>query len=460
MIEKVKRYAEKWHMLKKEDRIIVGVSGGADSVCLLFVLKEIQKTIPYELFVVHVNHNLRGEAAKADEIFVEDLCAKWEIPFFAYSENVELFAKNRKQSTEEAGRNLRRACFQETAEKVNANKIALAHHRNDSVETMLLNLARGTGLKGLGGIRPVQGAYIRPLLAVSRTEIENYLQEQELSYCNDMTNESDDYTRNRIRNHIIPYMEREVNSASVQHMGDTMEQLQQIQDYMEESVNSIFDEIVAEEEDSYLVKKEAFESLHLALRPLVLKKVLGLISASEKDIEQIHLQSILELFSKQVGRCVDLPYQILAKRSYEGVKIQRRSETVQEDFVKEILLKLGEGETFWVKGKKISCKVAEKEQETYKYEQKAGKHCFDYDIIQNGVTIRTRRPGDYITIHPDGRTQKLKSFFINEKVPQELRDQVLLVADGNHIIWIVGIRVNCVYQISSNTKHVLEIHVD
>ena len=96
----------------------------------------------------------------------------------------------------------------------------------------------------------------------------------------------------------------------------------------------------------------------------------------------------------------------------------------------------------------------------HKYAQKAGKQCFDYGIIQNGVTIRTRRPGDYITIHPDGRTQKLKSFFINEKIPQELRDQVLLVADGSHIIWIEGIRVNCVYQITSNTKHVLEIHVD
>jgi len=459
MIEKVKRYAEKWHMLEKEDKIIVGVSGGADSVCLLFVLKELQKEIPFELFVVHVNHELRGEDAKSDEEFVRNICKEWGFPFYLYTENVELIAKNRKQSTEEAGRELRRACFQRTMEEVQANKIALAHHRNDNAETVLMNLTRGTGLKGLGGIRPIQGQFIRPLLCVSREEIEAFMKEIRLSYCCDLTNDSNDYTRNRVRNNIIPYLEREVNSAAVSHIGETSEQLQQIQDFLEETVSEIFDEAVVKIEESYLVESEVFASLHPALKPLLLKMVLLQIVQSEKDIEQIHLRAIQELFEKQVGRSIDLPYQLIAKRTYEGVRLQRRAAISEVGFQREVCLETGRDE-FTAYGKKIFCKISEKNRENDKSSQKSGKQCFDYDIIQNGLTIRTRRPGDYITIHPDGRTQKLKSFFINEKVPQEMRNQVLLVADGSHIMWIVGMRVNCLYQVSHRTKHVLEIQID
>ena len=460
MIEKVKQYAEQWHMLKKEDRIIVGVSGGADSVCLLFVLKELKKEIPFELFVVHVNHQLRGESADSDELFVKELCQNWKIPFYAYSENVELIAKNRKQSTEEAGRDIRRTCFQKTLEEVNANKIALAHHKNDNAETLIMNLARGTGLKGMGGIRPVQGVYIRPLLCVSRMAIESYICEQNLTYCCDVTNESDDYTRNRIRNNVIPYLEREVNSAVVEHMGDTMEQLQQVQNFMEVSADKVFHETVVWENACCLVKSKEFENLHIALKPIVLKKVLRLLSESERDIEQVHLQAMMELFRKQVGKHIDLPYQLMAKRTYDGIKVQRKEEKDQEEFEQILHLQVGEEAEFIANGQKIYCKVLEYQQENYKCAQKAGKQCFDYDIIQNRLTVRTKRAGDYITIHPDGRTQKLKSFFINEKVPQDIRNQILLVADGSHILWIVGMRVNCAYQVSHKTKYVLEIQID
>ncbi len=459
MIEKVKRYAEKWHMLEKEDRIIVGVSGGADSVCLLFVLSELKKEVPFELFVVHVNHELRGEAAKDDEEFVRRMCKEWEVPFFVYSENVELIAKKRKQSTEEAGRELRRACFQNTMEKVNANKIALAHHKNDNAETVLMNLTRGTGLKGLGGIRPVQGEFIRPLLCVSRKEIELYLQEKELQYCHDITNESDDYTRNRVRNHVIPYLECEINSAAVHHIGETSEQLQQLQDFLEQTTQNAFNKAVAQEENSYVIKGKEFAQLHLALKPLLIKMVLQQLAKSEKDIEQTHLKAIQELFAKQVGKSIDLPYRLTAKRVYEGVKIQYKRDFLQDGFQRTISLETGRDE-FVINARKVRCELSEYNKENEKCSQKSGKQCFDYGIIQNGLTVRTRRPGDYITIHSDGRTQKLKSFFINEKVPQEMRDQVLLVADGSHIMWIVGMRVNCLYQVSHRTKYVLEIQID
>ena len=172
MQRKIEQYVSKWDMLKKEDKVITGVSGGADSICLLFVLLELQKKIPFELVVVHVNHGLRGEDADGDEAYVKELCKEHGIVCEIYSENVELIAKNRKQSTEEAGRYVRREAFQKAMQTHGGTKIALAHHKNDSVETFFMNLARGTGLKGLGGIRPVVGEYIRPLLCLERKEIE------------------------------------------------------------------------------------------------------------------------------------------------------------------------------------------------------------------------------------------------------------------------------------------------
>ena len=158
---------------------------------------------------------------------------------------------------------------------------------------------------------------------------------------------------------------------------------------------------------------------------MILKKALKLLSESEKDIEQTHLHLIAELFQKQVGREIHLPYELVAKRTYDGVKVQRNRTEIQEVYEKTIHLLPDEQEEFCAKGKKIYCRVKEKEQETYKCEQKAGKQYFDYDIMQNGLTIRTRRPGDYITIHPDGRTQKLKAFFINEKKATNMRPMLI-----------------------------------
>ena len=168
MLERVKQYIEKWHMLKSEDRVIVGISGGADSVCLVLILLELQKELGFDMVGVHVNHGLRGQAAKEDEEFVEKLCQRYGIACESYFENVELIAKKRKQSTEEAGREVRRECFSKAIKKYRGTKIALAHHQDDSAETMLIHLARGTGLRGLGGIAPVKGNVIRPLLCVRR----------------------------------------------------------------------------------------------------------------------------------------------------------------------------------------------------------------------------------------------------------------------------------------------------
>lgn len=460
MLEKVRSYTEKWQMLTSEDCVITGVSGGADSVCLLLVLLELQKEIGFEVVAVHVNHGLRGADADADEVFVKRFCAERGVPLEIYFSDVEAVAKERKQSTEEAGREVRREFFELARCKYNGTKIALAHHQNDNAETFLFRLARGTGLKGLGGMAPVKDAFIRPLLCVDRNEIEAYLERQGISYCTDVTNENDAYTRNRIRNHMISYLETEINSKAVEHISETMEQMRQVQHYLEQQAEGYLKSCVIQTDLGYLVSEEKYREVPDVLKPLLLKTVLVWICQKEKDLESVHLKKIQELFDKQTGRKIDLPYQMEAKRVYDGVEIYQKSEqdsTCSKEFSFD--LQSAEASYKW-KNKTIRCRILNKMQIDGETLEKSHTKRFDCDIIKHGISFRTRKPGDYITIHPDGRTQKLKTYFINEKIPQKERDKILLIADGSHILWIVGYRVNCAYQTKENTNCVLEIHID
>lgn len=454
MLEKVKNYIEKWHMLQSEDCVIVGVSGGADSICLLLVLSKLQKEMGFQMVAVHVNHGIRGGEADADEAYVKQFCTELGVTSESYYADVELIAKKRKQSTEEAGREVRREFFEQAAKKYRGTKIALAHHKNDSAETFLINLARGTGLKGLGGIAPVNGTVIRPLLCVKREEIEAFLNEEEISYCVDCTNGSDDYTRNRVRNHVLPYMQNEINSKVIDHMNETMEQIRQVQDFLDEQVQKYFEKSVIETEQGRMILKDAYETVPEAIKPLLLKKVLVEVSGREKDLESVHVKQLQELFEKQVGRRMDLPYQMEGKRTYQGIAIHLKKSCDNESAVEAIFDVNMEQMTFQIGKKTIHCRVTDDNME------KNHTKRFNCDIIENDICIRTRKQGDYITIHPDGRTQKLKSYFINEKIPQEIRDEILLVADGSHILWIVGYRTNPVYEVKANTKRILEIQID
>lgn len=454
MKDKVRNYVTKWQMLQSEDCVIVGVSGGADSICLLLLLLDLQKEIGFQMVAVHVNHGLRGTDADADERFVKKFCEGLGVPCETYYADVELISKKWKQSTEEAGREVRRAFFEETLEKYHGTKIALAHHQNDNAETFMLNLARGTGLRGLGGISPVNGKVIRPLLCLKREEIESYLEQEGIPYCNDCTNQSDEYTRNRIRNHTIPYLQEQVNSKVIEHMNETMEQIQKVQEFLEEQVQVYWQKGVVNDGRGYLISESIYLQTPEAIKPLLLKNVLIAVCGKEKDLESVHVKQLQELFQKQVGRKVDLPYQMEGKRVYQGIFICVKDKE-EKKHLDEVFFDVNDTEARFEMGDRvIHCKIVEEHVEKVNTKQ------FNCDIIKGNICIRTRKQGDYITIHEDGRTQKLKSYFINEKIPQDERDQILLVAEGNHIIWIVGYRTNPVYEVKANAKRILEIQID
>lgn len=288
-LEKIENYIRQYHMIEKGDRIVIGVSGGADSVCLLMALCSLQEKLGFQVLICHVNHELRGEEAAQDEAYVEMLCHKMQVPFFAFHENVELIAKKRKESLEEAGRYVRRQAFEQLCKEQGGTKIATAHHSNDNAETMLLNMARGTGLRGLCGIRPVYGKWIRPLLELSREEIEQWLKDCDIRYCVDETNQEDEYTRNRIRHHVIPTLEEQVNTRTVEHFVKLSEQAEEIYEYLEKQTDQAWN-ICVKQTDGLQSRKEIFlkaeEMKHL---DPVIKKLLIQRSVSEVALSLIHI---------------------------------------------------------------------------------------------------------------------------------------------------------------------------
>lgn len=486
-MKKIREFIEKYHMITTGDRVIAGVSGGADSVCLFFALLELKKEIGFELVVVHVNHGLRGEAADRDEAFVRNLCEKYKIPLEVSSVQLESIAKKRKQSLEEAGRIVRREAFSKAMQKYDGTRIALAHHQNDNAETLLMNLARGTGLTGLGGIRPVNGVFIRPLLCLNRGEIEHFLKARDQDFCIDATNAETEYTRNRIRHLVVPVLEEQVNSQAIRHMNDAIEQIWELQDYMDLQARKAFGECVVMEKQAgetvCLIRDREWRTYPDILKKMIIRQCLYNVSGRTQDIGQVHVNAIAELFEKQSGRRLDLPYCVKAVRRYEGVQIGKivcGSEEIRErieihdsrtgrnrekdfSYRKESLVKLQiPGETYLEdRNLRIECEIFPKKAGVSFQDipQKPYTKWFDYDIIRKALFIRTRRSGDSIVIDKDGHRQKLKSWFINEKIPAEERENQLLIAEEDQVVWILGHRMSSAYQVSENTRKILQIRI-
>ena len=454
MLEKAEAYITKWNMLEDGDKVIVGISGGADSVCLILVLEGLRKRIKFDMIGVHINHLIRGADAEHDEHFVNQFCSEIGIPCITFRKDVKEIAKRDKMSEEEAGRMVRHELFRQVLKEEQGTKIALAHHQNDNAETLMMNLARGTGLTGLGGMHPVNGQIIRPLLNVSRREIEEYLQKTDRLFCEDETNRSDQYTRNRIRNHIISYLEEEVNPKAVTHISSAMEQVRDIQEYLERQMIKDYHQVVRQKNGEWLLSASHYYETDKVIRPLILRKILMDAAGQKKNIFAVHIKDIDTLMERQCGREIHLPYELSAVRCYEGICFRRSksSETIEP-------VMLIPGREIRIDSVKMKASILPGSVSEADHSEKPYTKYFDYDIIKKDVSIRTRQAGDYITIDDQGHTQKLKAYFINKKIPREERNRILLAAEGNHVLWIIGYKVNQYYQVKSYTGQTLKIEM-
>lgn len=480
--EKVFSFMEKHGMIRPGDKLILGVSGGADSVCLLFLLLEYRKKVPFEMMVIHVNHGIRENAAEEDAAWVEALCREKGLTFKLESVDVRELAVREKCSEEDAGRRLRYRVFRKAAEEFGGTKIAVAHNADDRAETMLLHLFRGSGLKGLRGIEPVRedmipaktaftpdkaahspeissgvinsrAEIIRPVLCLERREIEEYLRERQIPWRTDATNGEDEYTRNRIRHHLLPWAEQEISGRVVSHMCSTADILSETEDYLRQQTCKALEDCTVRVSEHCGEEAEINVDRFLAYHPAIQKRmILSLaeeLSPTGKDISAVHVEDILNLIEKEGNRSVNLPFGICFRRRYGKVAAGRlaagQSEPQPEELPELEITKLFVTE--------ISPDRKEVPENQY-------TKWFDCDKIKESPVLRFRQTGDYLTLS-DGRGniihKSLKEYMIGEKIPREMRDRIPVLAEGSHVLWLIGYRSSEYYKVDRNTKHVLQV---
>jgi tRNA(Ile)-lysidine synthase len=439
MICRVYEFIRENKMVEAGDRVLLGVSGGADSTCLLCLLQALAPKLGITLEVLHVNHGIRGDEAEKDAAFVRELCARLGVPFHLVKADVPALARERKVSLETAGRQARYEAFDTWSRRLGADRIAVAHHKSDHVETILMRLFRGSGLEGLCGIRPVRERIIRPLLCVSREEIEAWLREHGQAWREDATNREEDAVRNRVRNRLLPYLRREINEGVDENILRTAQILYEAGSYLNRAASRGLRACAQIREgevrfDAGLAAREDSEIL-----PYMLRLAVEECKGDTCDLGYSHIQSLKSLFEIAKDRRIDLPGDLRAFREGDEVVISVRPEQSRDEAP---LIPLRMRVFPYEPGKKIP------ENRYTKW--------FDYDKIQRYVTVRHRREGDYLAIGPS-QTKRLRRYFIDSKIPKDERERCTLAADGNHILWIVGYRISEAYKITENTKFVLEI---
>ena len=486
--EKVKKYIAEYHMISEGDTIVAGISGGADSVCLLHILCELSKETDFRLLAVHVHHGVRAEADK-DADYVECLCHELHIPFFLKKVNMAEYAKENGLSPEEAGRKLRYQAFEDILEKENmqgsAYKIAVAHNHNDRAETMLFHLFRGSGLKGLGSIRPVRDKIIRPLLCLDRTEIEAYLEERKIAFCIDSTNDEDTYTRNKIRHHILAYAETDICRNAAAHINSAADVLTETEDFLTRQTELAYkrclechaelkDGTTAEENtkdaDKVILNLDILRKEDSFLQKRILIRCLEQITPYRQDIVSEHIHNIMDIIGKEGCKELSLPYHINVYKEYSRLifyKIEDTNSSGQdEDCIKQASESLSvpvPGEVSVPGVGVFEFKYIEENDFFYKKGQiipeKTYTKWFDYDKITTVLLLRTRKTGDYLTINHALQKKSLKEYMINEKIPKKKRESIYLLADGSHILWIPGYRISQFYKVNENTKRILQVQL-
>lgn len=448
MQSKVWQTIEKYHMCPQGAHIVVGVSGGADSMALLHLLNGFAGEQGWSITAVHVHHGLRGEEADRDRNFVQEICREWKIPCKVYYFDVSKEAKARGLGTEEAGRLLRYEAFEQERQ---GGMIAVAHNKNDQGETVLMRLCRGAGVSGLTGIRPVREFIIRPLLFCTRKEIEEYCQDKGLSYCEDSTNRENNYTRNRIRNQVLPLLE-EIYPKATEHIAQTAEIMTEEEEFLQEQARVLFIKALKKSDENEIVlDAECLRSMHPAMGKRVLAMAFDALEG-KKDIGSVHYELLVGLLGQESGKSLYLPNHIIAELSYGALILKKVREMSshfsyplplnQEIYVPEAKLFVGT----------YLC--------TKKRTQKSQDSCtkvFDYDKIGCALFCRTRQNGDRLAIK-NGR-KKLKDFLIDEKIPREERDRLPLIATEDDVLWVVNQRVSAAYLPDENTKKFLTVQI-
>ncbi|MCX5780270.1 MAG: tRNA lysidine(34) synthetase TilS [Firmicutes bacterium] len=447
----IRLYIEANRLVAAGDRVILGVSGGPDSMALLHIMHQLAPILNIELQAAHLNHGLRAEAGM-EAALVRETCAAWGIKYYTRTVAVADLARQQKKSVEEAGRDARYAYFRELLTTVGAQRIATAHHYDDLAETVLLHLLRGSGLKGLRGILPVNGSLIRPLLQVTKAQLLAYLQEREINYCLDPSNDDPSYLRNRIRHGLLPYLQQEYNPRITDALNGLAVIARDENDALETECLRHWTEVVlSEASETIVMQQPQLASLHPAYQRRLILQALNCMSAvapwSRDDVEKV-----MELGYKSGSACsLHLKNQVRVNKVYTRLVFTTCLPAAVE-FTYEITApgSLAIAET----GAAYQFMLVDRQA----YQAAGGDICLDYDSLPEQLWLRSRRLGD--VFRPPGMLgrKKLKKMFIDLKVPAGERDRIpLLTGLGAEIYAVLGLGVSRMVELTAATRTILVI---
>jgi tRNA(Ile)-lysidine synthase len=431
MNQKFLAFVKENNLIEKDDRVLIGVSGGVDSVVLLDILTYLQKKLQIQVAAAHINYGLRKESDR-DHKFVKNLAKSYKIPFF--DKKTKLTGSN----IEERARDIRYDFFNKVAKEEGFNKVAVAHHKNDLVETFFLNAVRGSGLTGLVSMKPKTGNLVRPLLFATRDDIENYAKKNKLNFVEDVTNKDLSIKRNLIRHKVIPNIQK-LNPDLVNTIADEIEDLRIANDLIKKIAKKHYRKLAEESESSVTLPVKSLQKLHLYLQSEVLRESILHVKKDLRDISRINIEDILNLIKNTHGtKKVMLPSRLIARRTYDKLEIRKeikspgqKPKNVWLEMEKEVIF--GRWRFFLEKADEE--KVTENKNLVFLNIKKIPK-----------LLVRCKKPGDKITIGK-GKTKSLQDVFVDEKIPQKERDTYpVIVSEGDEVIWIPKIRVSYKYK--------------
>ena len=449
-------------MLSGEERVLVALSGGPDSVCLLYVLKNLKDEFKLDLHALYADHGLRPEETSGEIEFCRKLCEKLDLPFITKSIDVKSYAQEKGLNRQEAARELRYQVFEKTAFEINAKKIALGHTADDQAETLLMRIMRGSGPTGLSGIPPVRGKFIRPLIEIERQAIERYLQEEKIDYIVDSSNLREDYLRNKVRLSLMP-MIREINPNIIDTLSRTAAILREEERYFEILVSKTLIRLISRKTNSRI---ELFLSPLEAMGKVILRRALRRAideTRGLRGIDFIHIEDIIEMIKKgKTGGRLYLPHGIRAIKDYSVLILTSESPVKLDTYTLEVPGELVlKEEGVFIEASIYENRVSKiKDFRLPTLASRLGTTIvFDAEKMIFPLVVRPRKKGDFFYPLGFGKKKKLQDFFVDEKVPRDERDAVPLVVSGEDIVWVVGYRGDERFKVTDETKRVLKLEV-
>lgn len=460
MIEsKVLNTINEYKMFNINDRVLIGVSGGPDSMCLLNILYILREKLNISISVAHVNHCLRGFESDKDEEFVKNFCNNHSISFHSKRINVTLLAQEEGISCEAAGRNARYEYFKEISNEYNYTKVAIAHNSNDLAETVLMRIMRGTGMDGLVGIKAVRdNFYVRPLINCSRFEIENYCIKNKVDFRIDKTNLQNIYTRNKIRLDLIPYIEKNFNMNIMGALNRLSQTVKLDNDYLESVAYEKYKIYCKKYLEMVIISIEAFNEPKAILNR-VIRFAISDLKGDIYNIEKTHIYDVINLQRNSTGKRKLLPGNILIENVYGVIQISILKDIKPNIIAGSQVLYINRKNIISNLSIEVELKIILKDEYLKVINQNLIEY-FDYDKITKGIAIRQRKEGDRIRPLGMKGSKKLKDLFIDMKISKDKRDVTPIICFGNDIAWVVGYRVSDKFKITEETKNILEIKVE